>query len=374
MLKTLGLALPRLTPLARHAASQSTLLALATVLACLPLPASAQKEGPPVPLDADFQAAQSAKKLVAVSSDDYVKGTQRVAVTQFAVQFVTSDNVTGKTSSFGGGGASATGIYNLVGVSQPEFQAVVNAAHAAFIKDLEAAGFEVVPHAQVAASATWRQLVAGGKPAPVRNDDYVVVAPPGMGLYGMTLAGPATTASGTGAGGLMGALSSFQGVTSAFGQIGESNALQRELGGAALLEVSVRVHFAELTNNNRGFLGRMAASASVSGKVLPSVRQARMSLHKEPAIVSLDVTSPLTLDPAAFSDLRTATSGPSGAEVGAAAVSILGSLVLGRPVGGGAGAVKTFEAVAEPARWREVVGAGVVAANQLFVERLKAGR
>jgi hypothetical protein len=371
MLKTLRLALRRPAQLARHTAKRFTTLTLGALLFCVPLGAAAQKEGPPVPLDADFQAAQSAGKLVSVSSDAYVKGTQRVAVTQFAVQFVTSDNVTGKTSSFGGGGASATGVYKLVGVGQAEFQAVVDAAHAAFVKDLAAAGFDVVPHAEVAASATWRKLVADGKPAPLRNDDHVVVAPPGMGLYGMSLAGPATAT--TGGGGMMGALSSFRGVTSTFGQIGESNALQKELGGAALLEVSLRVHFAELTNDNRGFLGRMAASASVSGKVLPSVRQARMSLHKEPAIVSLDVTSPLTLDPSAFSDLRAATSGPSSSEVAAAAVSVLGSLVLGRPVGGG-GSVKTFEAVAEPARWREVVGDGVVAANRLFVERLKAGR
>lgn len=351
----------------------TTPLALAALLAALALmgattPARAAKEEPPVPMDASFNPAERAGELVSNSAPQHLKGIQRVAVSQFSVEFIVSDTVTAQTSGFAAAGrASTTATYKLLGVGEPDFQALTEAFHAAFVKDLQASGLEVLPAAQLAASPIWAKLVAGGKPLPLRSDTAVTVGLPGGALWGVGLAGASTQSSG--GGGLFGAISAIGGVASAIGQQGESIELQKELGGVALLEVSLRVHFAQLTNNNRGFLGRMASQASVTGKVFPSVQQGRLMVHNNGAIVNLSVKAPLALDPAAFADLREAqkTTGEVATAVG---VGLLRMAIGNRDSSSSQG----YEAVADPGRWREVVGTGLGQAGQLLIASLKAAR
>lgn len=113
---------------------------------------------------------------------------------------------------------------------------------------------------------------------------------------------------------------------------------EQVLGGAALLEVRLRVHFVDLADENRGFLGRLAGSARVSAKAYPSVRDGTVTLHRDGGIVNLQLQAPLQLDAGAFASVQDQT------------------------------------ATADPARWREVVGQGLGSAGQLFVERLRAAR
>lgn len=305
-----------------------------------PMPTLAKEAPAPVPVDAAFKPAEHATPLVEFTDPKWGRELKRVAVTQFAVEFVTNDSQSARTSTFGGGGASVTARWALAGVGEAEFQAAADAFHTRFLRDLAASGLEVVPHEQVLGAAVWKKFAAGGKPYPQRNDSSVVVAPPGMASYGTTAL--ASTASNPSRGGVMGLIATVQGIGSVASTLaaqGDSAQLQKDLGGAALLEVHMRVHFVALTDENKGFLGRMAGSARVSAKPYPSVLDgSTVTLHRDGGIVNLQLKAPLQLEANAFASVQDQT------------------------------------ATADPARWREVVDAGLGSAGQLFVERLRAAR
>jgi hypothetical protein len=353
-----------------HALSAWT-LALAGLAATLPAEAARRDAPEPVAVDAAFKPAEQAAELLKqYGNDSHYKGIRRVAVTQFTVQFITRDSITAETASgFGSSGASVTGHYQLSGVGEPEFQAATEAVHAEFLRQLQAGGLEVVPTEQVQAAPTWRRLAASGQALPQRADDQVTVAPAGMALYGVSqsvLSLAKTTQQG---GGLLGSLSAMSQVTQAIGQGGDLATLQQELGGAALLEVVLRVHFAQLTNHNRGFLGRMASTARVSANLAPTITTARLSVAREGASVGFELTRPLSLDPAAMAEMRKAptSTGDMAAAVG---LGLLRAAIgAGRP-----SSSNSMEAVADPAKWREVMGEGMGAAGQMFVQRLNSVR
>lgn len=339
-------------------------LGLALMLAALPA-AQAKDVPEPVAVAADFDAAAQAGALLKVSEGQLLKGLRRVAVPQFNIEFVTADNVSAETSSFGASGrSSVTGYYKLAGVGEPDFQSLAEGFYAAFIRDLQASGLEVVPAAEVAAAPSYRKQLATATPLPLRGDGSVTVAPPGMAMYGINRAQTSTAQPG-----LFGALSAISTVASAVASSGDNVELQKELGGAALLEVTLRVHFAQLTDNNRGFFGRMAPSASVSAKVHASVTSAKLSVMAGPTASLVSLSNPLLLDASAFSELR--KQAKTGSEVaGAVAVGLL-RLAIGAS---GSHSQDSFEAVADTPRYREVVGAGLGSVSQMFAERLKAGR
>ncbi|MFX4770393.1 hypothetical protein ABTB41_19955, partial [Acinetobacter baumannii] len=74
--------------------------------------------------------------------------------------------------------------------------------------------------------------------------------------------------------------------------------------GATLLEVSLRVHFVQLTNHNKGFWGRLSDTAAVSGKAYPSVTAASMNVRTASNGTTLNLQQPLALSPAAFTEVR----------------------------------------------------------------------
>jgi hypothetical protein len=316
-------------------------------------------------VDAGFQPAALAPSLVRAADTQALKGLKRVAVPQFNVEFVTADNVSAQTSGFAmAGRASVTGFYKLVGVAEADFQAITEALYAGFVRELEASGLEVIKAADVTASPTWRKLVAAGTPLPIRSDSAVTVGPPGMAIYGLNRASAAD--------GKKGLFSAFSMIGAGFGAVGaasENVALQQELGGAALLEVSMRVHFAQLADNNRGFFGRLSDTASVSAKVHPVVTNAKLAVQAGPVVNMLDVQRPLMLDPAAFTELR--KEAKTTAEVaGAVAIGLLRAAIGNKD----SHASESYEAIADPARYREHVGAGLARVNELFVARLAAAR
>lgn len=315
---------------------------IAALLAAAP-PLQA-KEAAPVTVDAAFKPADQAEQLVELSDRKWVQGLKRVAVTQFAVEFVTNDAQTARTSTFGGGGAAVTARWALAGVAEPDFQALTEAFHARFLQDLAASGLELVSMADVMAAPTWKKFAAGGTAYPQRGDVSVTLAPPGLVKYGLAKADQGATAQNqrsAGGSGIFGLISAVQGISAVASTVasqGDSAQLQKDLGGAALLEVKMLVHFVDLVDDNKGFLGRLAGSASVTGTAYPSVRQGNVFLHRDGAVLNLALKAPLRLDGSVFTSVKDQT------------------------------------ATADAERWRAVVGSGLGTAGQLVVERLRAAR
>lgn len=322
-------------------------------------------EATPVALDTGFEPAAQAGGLVKVSDLPTLKGLRRVAVPQFSIDFVTNDNVTAQTSGFGGfNRASATGYYKLVGVTEADFQRLAEQVYAQLLADLKASGLEVVPLDEVSASATWRKLTAGGRALPSRSDSLVSVGMPGMAQYGLGRINGASSRPG-----LFGALEGLSSGVGALSAVTDNIALQKDLGDAALLEVHMRVHFAKLESNTRGFLGRMAMNARVKAELVASIQSATMAVQNGARVSTLTLGAPLLLDPAAFSALREEAT-TTGDVVGAVAV---GLLRLATGSSDNSSYVK-YEAVADTERYAAVVGQGLGTVGQLFSQRLRSER
>lgn len=330
-------------------------------------PVAQAKDTPePVAVDAGFKAADQAQKLITVSDTKVLKGLTKVAVPQFSVEFVTFDNASAETSGFAAAGrASVSAAYKLIGVGQEDFQAMAESLYADFVRELQASGLEVVGAEQLSGAPSYRKQVAGGTPAPIISDNAIVVAPAGMALYGANR----VMAEGSKSKGVLGALSALSNVGSAIGSAFDNLELQKELGGAALLEVHMRVHFVKLTNNNKGFFGRLSSTASVSAKAYPSITTASMSVLAGAEGGSMSLKQPLTLDAAAFSDVR---------EEATTAKDVAGALLAGliRMASGSkdSSEYKRFETVADAGKYREVVGGGLGLVREMLVTRLKAER
>ena len=306
-------------------------------------------------------------ELEAEGKAQQLKGITRVAVPQFSVQFVTFDSASAETSGFGAAGrARVTSSYRLAGVAEPEFQAMAEALYAEFLQALQATGLEVLPFAQVAAAPSYAKLAATGVPAPLRGDNAITVSPAGMSFYGTHRA----VASGSNkSGGVFAAIAGISNVASAIGSIGDVQALSKELGDAALLDVHMVVNFVELKNNNKGFFGRLSSTASVSAKTSPSVGSATMGVQAGAYQVQMTLGNPLVLDATAFKEVREQPK-TTGDKVGAVAVALLSFAVGSKD----SSSSEAMEAVADPARYREVVGGGLGLVGQMFAQRLKAER
>ncbi len=332
--------------------------------ALLPLAAQSKDDPTPVTLDASFKASEQANRLFRVAEGKALKDVKKVAVPLFSVEFVIADAQRAETSGFAAGGrASSTLAYTLKGVDEADFQAITTTLYERFLADLKSAGIEVVPYEQVAALPSFKKLAAGGVPSPIKSDSVITVAPPGMPIYGFNKVQTGGTGSGSA---LFGALSQMGAGFGAIGAVMDTVTLQQELG-AVVIEVQMKVNFVQLTNNNKGFLGRMASSASVDSKVQPSVGSATFSVMSATR-GTLTLTQPLALDAAAFSDVRKKESS-TGEKAGLVAVAVLGALI-----GGGNSSTRDdMEAVADPAKYRDIVGTGLGTVTQMFVQRLRAG-
>ncbi|WP_457419066.1 hypothetical protein [Roseateles sp. P5_E7] len=334
-------------------------LILAALCGGLLQPALA-KEPTPVLLPQPFDLAQAAASLVEVTNVKALKGLKRVAVPQFSIEFVTSDNVRAETSGFAAAGrASVTGYYRLVGVAEPEFQALTDQLYASFVQALQAQGLEVLTPQQLAAAPTWNKLVAGGMPLPHRADTSITVAPAGMALYGgnrmMANQGK----------GPLAALAGFSAGISAVSEAMDNVTLQQELGGAALLEVAMRLHFAGLTNDNKGFFGRLSSTASVSAKAHPILTQARMQVFAGPDGSLISAKAPLLLDPAAFTEMRKEAA-TTGDIAGAVAVGLLRMAIGSKD----SSSSEKYEVVTDPQRYNERIGANLMQTHAMLIARM----
>lgn len=329
-------------------------------------PAHAKEEFTPLTVDANFNAADAAVKGFTIPDTAALKGITRVAVPVFAVEFIVADSVSASTSSFGASGRSTSSqYYKLLGVGQPDFQAITDGLYLRFLDELRASGIEVVEAAQVTASPTYAKLVASGSPAPIIESSSMMMSPLGLGLYGFAKMGGGSSASKKS---LFGAFSEVGAGFAAVGAIGDTIQLANELN-ASLLEVRMRVNFVKLTDNNKGFFGKMALSASTTGKSFPSVDNVMMSVQSGPTRSSVTMKHTLTLDASAFADVR---------EKAATKADIAGAVALGLlqlAIGSkDSSSTKEMEVIADPDKYRQVVGDGLNSAGSMLVARLKQER
>lgn len=340
---------------------------LAAAIACFgATPALARDVAPQTPITAAFSAADMAPSLLNLTEPAVVKGIRRVAVPMFMVEFVTEDSVTGETSGFASAGrARASAHYRLVGVGAADFQAIADKLYADFLRDLKGMGLDVVTPEQLLASPAYRKLAEGGRPSPNVAGNSVAVAPAGLTMYG--LMGNKTGAAGSG---LFGALSGFSAVGAAFSSMGGTMDLQKELD-ATIMEVRMRVNFAELTNNNKGFLGRMSSTASVEGKVFASIAAdtTQVLMQTGTGGGSLILKNTLVLDASAIPE--SVKAGKSGAEIaGGVAVALL-SLAIGSK---DSSSSSSYEARADAPQYRAVVGDGLGKVREMVMARIQAAR
>ncbi len=341
-------------------------LLIAPMLLMLAPASHAKETTTPLVIDASFNAAEAAAKGFTVTDPVALKGMKRVAVPVFAVEFIIADNVSTQTSGFAAAGrASSSLYYKLLGVSEPDFQAITNALYLRFLGELRSSGLEVVDAAQIAAAPAYTKLIAGTSPAPIKSDTTMMMSPPGLGLYGFAKMGSGNTSSGKS---LFSAFSDVGAGFAAVGAIGDTIQLATELN-ASLLEVRMRVNFVQLSDHNKGFFGRMASTASTSGKAFPSVDNVMMGVQSGQMRTTLTMKNTLTLDSSAFAEVREKAT-TKGDVVGAVAVGLL-RLAVGS---NDSSSSQEMEVVAAPEAYRQVIEGGLVNAGSMLVARLQQER
>jgi hypothetical protein len=342
-------------------------LTLALALALLGAGAAhAKDETTPLTVDATFNATDAATKGFAVADNTALKGIKRVAVPVFAVEFIVADNVSSTTSGFASAGRATSSLYyKLLGVGEADFQAITDTLYAQFLAELQASGVEVLGAAEVAAAPTYRKLVAGGSTAPIKSDSSLVMSPPGLGIYGFARMGGGNSSKSKS---IFGALADVGTGFAAVGAITDTIQLGTELG-ATLLEVRMRVSFVQLSDDSKGFFGRLAGTAQTSGKSFPSIDNVMMGVQNGPMRSTVTAKHTLSLSADAFAEVRekAATTGDT---VGAVALGLL-KLAIGSK---DSSSSKELEVVAEPAAFKTVVGAGLGAAGSMLVARMKQDR
>jgi hypothetical protein len=350
-----------------HPSIRRPFIAAAVCLMHATLPSAQAAETPtPVAVDASFNAADVAAKGFQIADTKALKGITRVAVPVFVVDFVTADNVTAQTSSFGGFGRSSSSMYyKLLGVGQPEFQALTDAMQAEFLKKLKDSGLQVLGTDEFQAAAAYRKLAAGGKKTPIVSDTSTVLSAQGLNVYGFARA---STGAAKPSSGLFGALSGIGDGFSAVGDVMDSVALAKELN-AATIEVRLRVNFVELANHNKGFFGRLANSAKTSGSAFPSIDGVMVQVQQGDWRSSMTLNNVLALDPAVFAEVR-----EKATTAGDVAGAVLVGLIQLASRSSDSSSSKEMEAVADPARYQQIVGAGLSSLVDVVVARLSAER
>lgn len=134
------------------------LLPLAVAIA-LAVSGCASQSVPKVSLDAPV--AQLAQQYTQVKKPEL--SGKRIVISSFGVEFQTRV----KHSSTGGFGStsSSSSILNLSGVSPATMQAITDEAYAELVKDLKAAGYEVVDGAEVSGNEDYQKLVSRATPS-----------------------------------------------------------------------------------------------------------------------------------------------------------------------------------------------------------------
>ncbi len=351
----------------RTAARVPALVMFTALLLAGPVTSAHAADAPtPVAVDASFNAADVAANGFKIADNKALKGITRVAVPVFVVDFVTADNVRTQTSGFGSAGRASSALYyKLLGVGEAEFQALTDAMYGDFLQRLKDSGLQVLGKEEFQAAAAYRKLADGGNKAPIKSDTNTVLTPPGMPIYGFARmsSGPAKPSTG-----VFGALSGIGAGFSAVGDVMGSVDLASQLN-AATLEVRLRVNFVELADNNKGFFGRIANTASTTGKAFPSIDGVMVQVQQGQIRSSMTLANVLVLDPAVFTEVREKPT-----TAGDVAGAVLTGLIRLASSSRDSSSSTEMEAIVDPARYKQIIGAGMNSLSDVVVARLKAER
>jgi hypothetical protein len=143
-------------------------------------------------------ATTDIRKLVDVKSIRGAKGSKRIVVPGYRVVFTTRSKVTARAEdwlgSVGGGSSSGAKASMEVVLGNVDFallQSITDKAHAAFLEDLKASGFDVVTTEQLTASPAFQKMKMAGSTAdkpytrksPDKNTTYLVASPSSIPLW-----------------------------------------------------------------------------------------------------------------------------------------------------------------------------------------------
>jgi hypothetical protein len=341
-------------------------LLLAASLATTALPVLARDE-PAVALVAGAQSGELAKQVFSITDTAALKGLKRAALSSFQVEFVTRSGAQASTSGFASAGrSSVSAYYTLVGVSEPDFQALTDQLHADFVRDLQKMGVEVLPTERVLASAAYRKLAAGGQPSPFRKSgggtSSVAMTPGGLAVYGAGLAAAKSDS-------MFGAFSALANTGAMMGAAFDSIDLAKELD-ATVIELRLVIDFAQLSRSDKGFLGRLSSTASVDGKVQPALLAGESTMGVQTAVTRSTVLlrNPLLFSPDAIGEMREVTS--TATTAGNVAAALI-NLAAG---GKNSSSAADFEAVAVPAVYRASLAGSLGQVREMLVARLQAGQ
>ena len=291
---------------------------------------------------------------------------RRVAIGAFDIEFATKGSSSASATwlnhrNYGSERVSDGSYMALAGLKHADLQAIGDQVHAAFVRELKAAGLEVVPVAQLTDTEAFRKLASGGKTAPyVKSGAFessTVVTAEGRPVTGASLAP---------SGGGLSAMGNFSALASA---MLSGPDLARELD-ATVVNVRMVVRFVELPGASPGLFGRVSGASTVETKVSPTVAagQTRVQIFAPQGGGAFTLQSPLRIDPAAFTGVKDLMSpGSKATGVGLAVLSF----AMGK---NDSGALTQFEAVADPLRYRDLVGAGLGQVGSMMVEQLKTLR
>jgi hypothetical protein len=311
-----------------------------------------------VSLENGFNAASAAASLLKPSGDEKLaQGLKRVAITGFDVEFATHANASASATEIGHRGTASTSVHvKLTGLSHADYQAIVDKLYADFASELKATGVELVPLARLMESEHYRKMVSAGAKSPHAKDSK------GESLTVYTAEGRAVTGTSlsTEGGSLMTGLATFGSATT---NVVSGMELQKELD-ATLLNVRMVVRFADLASSSKSFLNRISGEASVRTKLNPmiSAGSTTMSIQNGAGMVTYILQKPLQINGEAIPELRDTSS----------VATNVGLAVLNMAIGNGSrSSVSEKEAIADPGRYRELVGAGLGTVRELMIEKIK---
>lgn len=341
--------------------SKTISLSLASLLSlsCLAVSPVFAADADPVSLERGFNAAGSSASLMKPSGDEkLVQGLRRVAITGFDVEFATRASASASATEIGRRGTASTSMYfKLAGLSQADYQAIVDKLHADFAKELSAAGIEVIAVSRLMTSEHFRKMAAAGGKAPYDKDMK------GESLTVYTAEGRPVSGASLSAATPLGGLATFGSVAI---NIMSGMELQKELD-ATLLSVRMVVRFVDMASSSSSFLNRISGESSVKAKLNPMIAAGMTSLSVQSGSggVSYSLQKPLQISADAIPEVRDTSS--VAANVGLAVMNLAIGL-------GSSSSIIEKEAIADAGRYRELVGAGLGHVGEMMAERVKALR
>lgn len=213
------------------------------------------------PFDRTAGVAGQADSYIQVNGGNAMKQVGRVAVTSCNVLFAQTSEASASTSpgifdTRRRAEAQVAVTYSMEGLDDAQMRRMTEDFCAAAERDLAAAGYDVVPHAEVVAKPAYAKLAAAGKPTPAGfsagASEYIVYARGGANVFDDRYQNVG--------GQLANAFKSAGGDSVLF----HRGAIVEQVDATAV-EVNLLVDFAAVAGNNtKGFLGKLGGSDTAS--------------------------------------------------------------------------------------------------------------